>query len=203
MAIPNGITLTPTQGSGNNNISVAGTENTSRLQRIGSSIGRTTTIPVKSVTVNLIQEANAEVLTWEASSKIIPKTGGTINITGTTNTNKITFSTEEGTLIFVLPTTYSANNTTITNGEVITGDPGASALFPFAISISVDSNVTIEELTGSIIATYGDSNKTEIITLTQEAGDATLNIIPDTLTFSTTSAVKTATVTSNTSWIIS
>lgn len=202
MAIAEWVTIDPTTGSGNNpSVDVTTAEHTGRLQRTTTVTGQATNGP--SDTLSIVQEAATEVLTWEASSKTISGAGGAVDITGTTNTNKITFSTGSGTLVFELPTTYTANGNVTTNGEAISGDPGAEAVFTFTISVDFDENATVGELTSSIVATYGDTDKTATINLVQSAGDATFSIEPSTLTFTAAGETKTIAITSNTSWTIS
>ena len=141
------------------------------------------------------------------ASAAIDKTGGTVTITGTTNSSKLTFSLASGgTLDLTLPATYLANSVSTNNGAAISGDPGASQEFPFSIQFAnVGANPTITAKSVQLIVT-DDGGNTATCTITQAAGDPTLSVSPASviLDWNAATAETSASfaVTSNTNWTI-
>jgi phage tail sheath gpL-like len=142
-----------------------------------------------------------------ASTAAIEKTGGTITISGTSNSKKLTFTLASGgTLELTLPATYTANSVSTENGADISGDPGASAEYAFSIQFAnVGANPTITAKTCQLIVT-DDGGHTATCTITQAAGDPVLSVSPTsvTLDWNAYSAETSASfaVTSNTNWTI-
>ena len=73
----------------------------------------------------VIQAGKPETTTIQ-STATATKTGGTVTISGTSNSSKLTFTLGTGDLAITLPATYTAAGSTVTNGAAITGDPGAT-----------------------------------------------------------------------------
>lgn len=137
----------------------------------------------------------------QASS--VQKTGGNVTITGKSNSTKLTFAVtpaEENGLTLQLPTNYTAAGKTTANGAVIADDPGAAGEFVWSITISdVPANVTIEELTATlkVIAAGG---QTANVTVTQAAGDSTIELDEGIINLDVNGTQQTVNVTSNDSW---
>lgn len=96
--------------------------------------------------------------------------------------------------------TASAAGKTTANGAVIADDPGAAGEFVWSITISdVPANVTIEELTATLKVTAA-GGQTANVTVTQAAGDSTIELDKETISLDVNGAQQTVNVTSNDSW---
>lgn len=206
MAYASWLIPSKTQGSGNDTVNVtAGTDNTGRNSRSTNVTFTAANCPdvVRSVT----QAGKPEFVTIE-SAKSVDKAGvSTLTVTGTSNSSKLTFSLASGgTLDLTLPSSYTANSMATNNGVAISGDPGATAEFPFSIAftnISANPSITVKSV--QLIVT-DDAGNTATCTITQAAGDSTLSVSPasvqldwDSYTQSTSASF---TVTSNTNWTV-
>ena len=129
------------------------------------------------------------------------KTGGNVTITGTSNSSKLNFTLGTGTLVITLPTKYTANSVQTDNNVAIVGDPGANAQFSFSITISVPANTTVTSLSKQIICTAAGGQKATC-TLTQSAGDPTLQVTPETIELGWEGTAVSAQVISNTDWTV-
>ena len=124
-----------TSGAGNDTVNVtAGTDNTGRN-------ARSTNMTFKAancadVVRQVTQAGKPEFVTIQGTAAI-DKTGGTITISGTSNSKKLTFSLASGgTLALTLPANYTANSVSTANGADISGDPGASQEYAFSIQFA-------------------------------------------------------------------
>ena len=206
MAYASWLIPSKTSGSGNDTVNVtAGADNTGRNSRSTNMTFKAANCPdvVRAVT----QAGKPEFVTIE-SAKSVDKAGvTTLTISGTSNSSKLTFSLASGgSLPLSLPSTYHANCVATNNGAAISGDPGASAEFPFSIAFSnVGANPTVAARSVQLIVTDNAGN-TATCTITQAAGDATLAVSPAsvTLDWNAASAETSASfsVTSNTNWSI-
>ena len=194
-----------TSGSGNDTVNVtAGADNTGRN-------ARSTNMTFKAANcedvVRAVTQAGKPEFVTIASAASIEKTGGTITISGTTNSSKLTFSLASGgSLVLTLPENYTANSVSTANGAAISGDPGATQEFPFSIQFAnVGANPDVTAKSCQLIVT-DDAGNTATCTITQAAGDATLSVSPASvqLDWNAYSAETSAsfTVTSNTNWTV-
>lgn len=133
----------------------------------------------------------------------VQKTGGNVTIAGKSNSTKLTFSVtpaEENGLTLQLPADYTAAGKTTANGTVIADDPGAAGEFVWSITISdVPANVTIDELTATLKVTAA-GGQTANVTVTQAAGDSTIELDEETINLDVNGTQQTVNVTSNDSW---
>jgi hypothetical protein len=205
MAYASWLIPSKTQGSGNDTVNVtAGADNTGRNSRQTVMTFKAANCPDVERTV--IQAGKPEFVTMQASAAL-DKAGGTLTITGTTNSSKLTFTLASGgTLVLTLPATYIANSVSTNNGAAISGDPGGSQEFPFSIqfaNVSVNPDITAK--TCQLIVTDNAGN-TATCTITQSAGDSTLSVSPASVTLDWNAATEgtsaSFTVTSNTNWTI-
>jgi hypothetical protein len=197
MAKPSWATNTPSSGSGNGTVNTSGTEHTGRVQRSGINTYKATGVTDTLQTVN--QEATPEFVNILDASA--PKAGGSVTISGISNSSKLTFSLGTGNLTIALPGSYSAGGATTTNGATITGDPGATAQFNFSLTISVPANATTGALSRVITVTAAGGQQASA-TLTQAAGDPALSINPSVITLTAAGTAVSTTVTSNTNWTV-
>ena len=199
MAKASWLNVAPTSGSGNGRVNVSSTaEHTGRN-------ARTTTLTftaanVDDVVRNVSQAGKPEYVDI-AESATSDKAGKTVTISGKSNSSKLTFSLGSGTLSINLPSTYTANSVSTSNGSAISGDPGASAEYNFSISIVVPANTGTASLTRQIIVTAADG-KQDTCTLTLAAGDAYLRVDVGTIELDYLGTAVSIEVESNTSWSI-
>lgn len=195
------VTVDPVSGSGDQAVNFSGEKHTGRLQR---TINLTVTAnggAKKALVVN--QAAAAEVVRSDSPNASVQKTGGNVTITGKSNSTKLTFAVmpaEENGLTLLLPANYTAAGKTTANGEVIADDPGAAGEFVWSITISnVPANVTIEELTATLKVTAAGGHAA-YVTVTQAAGDSTIELDKETINLDVNGTQQTVNVTSNDSW---
>lgn len=155
----------------------------------------------KALVVN--QAAAAESVTSGSPTATVAKTGGNVTITGKSNSTKLTFAAtpaEENGLTLQLPENYTAAGKQTANGAVIADDPGATGEFVWSITISnVPANVSIEELVATLSVTAAGGQKAQV-TITQAAGDSTLEIDKETINLDVNGSAQTVNVTSNDEW---
>ena len=205
MAYASWLSPSKTSGSGNDTVNVtAGSDNTGRN-------ARSTNMTFKAANcadvVRQVTQAGKPEFVSIAATAAIDKTGGTITISGTSNSKKLTFSLASGgTLSLTLPANYTANSVSTANGANISGDPGASQEFQFSIQFAnVAANPDISSKSVQLIVT-DDGGHTATCTITQAAGDPTLSVSPESVTLDWNAATEgtsaSFTVTSNTNWSI-
>lgn len=195
------VTVDPVSGSGDQAVNFSGEKHTGRLQRTINLTVTTNGGAKKALVVN--QAAAAEVVRSDSPNASVQKTGGNVTITGKSNSTKLTFAVtpaEENGLTLQLPANYTAAGKTTANGAVIADDPGASGEFVWSITISnVPANVTIEELTATLKVTAA-GGQTANVTVTQAAGDSTIELDKETINLDVDGTQQTVNVTSNDSW---
>lgn len=195
------VTVDPVSGSGDQAVNFSGEKHTGRLQRTINLTVTTNGGAKKALVVN--QAAAAEVVRSDSPNASVQKTGGNVTITGKSNSTKLTFSVtpaEENGLTLQLPADYTAAGKTTANGAVIADDPGASGEFVWSITISnVPANVTIEELTATLKVTAA-GGQTANVTVTQAAGDSTIELDKEIINLDVNGTQQTVNVTSNDSW---
>jgi len=158
---------------------------------------------VESKTLTIIQAGKAEFVTIDSAASVA-KGGGSVTITGTSNSSKLTFSlTGTNGIGLVLPSTYLANSVSTNNGVAIAGDPGAAQQYAFSITFTgIDENTTISSKTSQLTVTP-NSGTAAVCSITQAAGDAYLTIDPTTINLTAAGTAVSVSVESNTSWTIS
>ena len=191
------VTVNPVSGSGDQAVNFSGEKHTGRLQRTINLTVTTNGGAKKALVVN--QAAAAEVVRSDSPNASVQKTGGNVTITGKSNSTKLTFSVtpaEENGLTLQLPADYTAAGKTTANAD----DPGAAGEFVWSITISdVPANVTIEELTATLKVTAA-GGQTANVTVTQAAGDSTIELDKETINLDVNGTQQTVNVTSNDSW---
>lgn len=195
------VTVDPVSGSGDQAVNFSGEKHTGRLQRTTNLTVTTNGGAKKALVVN--QAAAAEVVRSDSPNASVQKTGGNVTITGKSNSTKLTFAVtpaEENGLTLQLPANYTAAGKTTANGTVIADDPGAAGEFVWSITISdVPANVTIEELTATLKVTAAGGQIANV-TVTQAAGDSTIELDKETINLDVNGTQQTVNVTSNDSW---
>jgi hypothetical protein len=158
---------------------------------------------VQNVVRNVSQAGKPEkdALVFDSAASA-DKVGKVVTISGVSNSAKLTFSFGSGDLTDItLPSTYTANSVSTSNGAAISGDPGAAAEYNFAISITVPANNEITAKSRQIIVEDEGGNRA-ICTLTSAAGDAYVTVQEGTIELDYHGTAVPWTVESNTSWTI-
>lgn len=200
------LSAAPSTG-GSINTTITATQHTGRSNRTGIVTFTVTAGGAKTAKFNATQTAKAEFVSWAQSAYSATKSGGTVTMTGTSNSSKITFSLKSGgSIIATIPVTYTANSNTTNNGAAISGDPGSTAQFSFSIGIVIPANITVDTKSCVIVATPNSGAAVEA-TINQAAGDVTLDVSPTVITLPASGTASgdegKVNVTANTSWTVS
>ena len=193
------VKVTPAQGSGDKQVSVA-----SQAEHTGRN-ARNTVITWKAVNCadvprNVIQAGKPEYVDI-ADTASAPKGGKVVTISGESNSKKLTFSLGAGDLELTLPENYTANSVQTANGAEITGDPGALQMYAFSISFTVGANEDIEAKTRQIIVT-DEGGHQDVCLLTLVAGDVYLTVAEGDINLDYLGTPVAVQVESNTEWTV-
>lgn len=201
MAYASWVTPNKVSGSGNDTVSWTGAAHTGRSSRTTTATFAAS--GVESKTLTIVQAGKAEFVEMDDTASVA-KAGGTVTISGTSNSSKLTFSlTGTNGIGLVLPSTYLANSVATNNGSAIAGDPGAAQQYTFSITFSnIQENTSVSSLVSQLTVTT-NNGETDTCTITQAAGDAYLTISPSTINLTAAGTAVSVTVSSNTSWTIS
>lgn len=195
------VTVDPVSGSGDQAVNISGDNHTGRLLRTINLTVTTNGGAKKALVVN--QVAAAEAVRSDSPNASVQKAGGNVTITGKSNSTKLTFAVtpaKENGLTLQLPANYTAAGKTTANGAIIADDPGAAGEFVWSITISdVPANVAAEELTATLKVTAAGGQAANV-TVTQAAGDSTIELDKKNITLNAKGAQQTVNVTSNDSW---
>ena len=201
MAYSNWLQPDKLSGNGNDTVNVSAlSNNTGRNSR--STQVTFSAADCADVVRTVLQAGKPETTTMQ-SSAAATQAGGTVTISGTSNSSKLTFTLGTGDLSITLPSSYTAGGITTNNGAAISGDPGSAQEFAFSIAFSVSANVSTSSKSKQVIVTDNAGN-TATCTLTQAAGAAYLTVTPNSVEIPwDASESKSFTVQSNTNWTIS
>lgn len=194
-----------TSGNGNDTVSWSASAHTGREAR--QTTATFAASGVESKTLTIIQSGKTEFVSFDSATAAVDKAGGTLTITGTSNSSKLTFAlTGTNGIGLVLPSSYSANSVNTNNGAAISGDPGASQQYAFSITFSnIGENTTISSKTSQLTVTPNSGSSAAVTcNITQAAGDAYLTISPNSITIPAAGTpAQSVSVSSNTNWTIS
>lgn len=205
------LTVNPVSGNGNATVQNTGTVHTGREQRETTVTGVAVGVSPNK-TYKVIQKGKPEFVSFtNGAETTVGKTGGTLTITGKTNSSKLNFelvdlktrAVVEGGLELTLPSKYTAGGVETTNNVAITGDPGAQQEFEFSITFTgIAANTTIDELTAAMKVTTAGGQSAQI-QIKQSAGDPVFSFGQETITLEASGAAVSQTIVSNTSWELS
>ena len=194
-----------TSGNGNDTVSWSASEHTGRSQRTTTATFSASGVDNKTLTI--IQSGKTEFVSFSSATAAVDKSGGTLTITGTSNSSKLTFAlTGTNGIGLTLPASYTAASASTTNGSAITGDPGATQQFTFSITFTnIGENTTISSKESQLTVTPNSGSGSAVTcTITQAAGDAYLTISPTEITIPAAGTpAQSVAVSSNTNWTIS
>lgn len=205
------LTVNPASGNGKATVQNTGTVHTGREQRTTTVTGVAVGVSPNK-TYKVIQKGKPEFVSFtNGAETTVSKTGGTLTITGKTNSSKLNFelvdlktrAVVEGGLELTLPSKYTAGGQETTNNVAITGDPGAQQEFEFSITFTgIAPNTTVDELTAALKVTTAEG-QTAQIQIKQSAGDPEFAFGLETITLEASGAAVSQTIISNTSWELS
>lgn len=205
------LTVNPASGNGNATVQNTGTVHTGREQRETTVTGVAVGVSPNK-TYEVIQKGKPEFVSFtNGAETTVGKVGGTLTITGKTNSSKLNFELVDlktravvaGGLKLTLPSKYTAGGVETTNNVAITGDPGAQQEFEFSITFTgIAANTTIDELTAAMKVTTA-GGQTAQIQIKQSAGDPVFSFGQKTITLEASGAAVSQTIVSNTSWELS
>lgn len=208
MAIPNNLEVTPFEGNGDTTISITSKTKPTGRNDVTSSITGKIVGKSNSVTINVTEKGKNEFVTFSKRDRTIHvgENGETIEITGTSNSSKLTFSWSTNGIGILNVTSFTVNsNISATSGAAITGDPGATAQYTFKVSIVVPKNNTTNNRDSVLQVTCNTTSIKDGFTISQMAGAAYLylNSIGTTtasITIPQAGTSPTVNVLSNTNW---
>lgn len=205
------LTVKPASGNGNATVQNTGTVHTGREQRETTVTGVAVGVSPNK-TYKVIQKGKPEFVSFtNGAETTVGKAGGTLTITGKTNSSKLNFelvnletrAVVAGGLKLTLPSKYTAGGVETTNNVAITGDPGAQQEFEFSITFTgIAANTTIDELTAAMKVTTAGGQSAQI-QIKQSAGDPVFSFGQETITLEASGAAVSQTIVSNTSWELS
>lgn len=205
------LTVNPASGNGNATVQNTGTVHTGREQRETTVTGVAVGVSPNK-TYKVIQKGKPEFVSFtNGAETTVGKAGGTLTITGKTNSSKLNFELVNletrvvvaGGLKLTLPSKYTAGGVETTNNVAITGDPGAQQEFEFSITFTgIAANTTIDELTAAMKVTTARGQSAQI-QIKQSAGDPVFLFGQETITLEASGAAVSQTIVSNTSWELS
>lgn len=205
------LTVNPASGNGNATVQNTGTAHTGREQRETTVTGVAVGVSPNK-TYKVIQKGKTEFASFnDGAETTVSKSGGTLTISGKTNSSKLNFelvdlktrAVVEGGLELKLPSKYTAGGQETTNNVAITGDPGATREFEFSITFTgIAPNTSVDELTAALKVTTAGGQSAQI-QIKQSAGDPEFAFGQDTITLEASGAAVSQTIVSNTSWELS
>lgn len=200
----NGIVVNPSSGSGDTTLQVK-----AEVANRGNRVAQSATFEVVGTGVAEKKQfvANhlpaAEFIQFDNTSPAVDKEGGTVTLTGKSNTSKIIFTKGVGNIITanISAIQFQANGSSATSGIAISGDPGAKAKYVFILTLTAAANETIKSRTQQIIATASGGQKATT-TLSQTAGDPFIEVTPTTIDVPQDGSAVQVTVDTNTTFTV-
>lgn len=200
----NGIVVNPSSGSGDTTLQVKA-EVANRGNRVIQSaefeVEGTGVAEKKTFVANHLPAD--EFIQFDNTSPAVDKGGGTLTLTGKSNTSKITFSKGTGNIITASLTAiqFQVNGSKATSGTSISGDPGAKAKYSFSLTLTALANETLKARTQQIIATASGGQKATT-TLNQTAGDPFIGVAPNVVNVPQDGSAVQVTVDTNTTFTV-
>lgn len=197
------VTFNPGSGDGDQAVTVSSEKYEGRVQRTQQvEFGAESGGVKKSATIN--QAAAAEFVKMVPTASV-GKGGGTVTISGTSNSTKLTFSlTPDKThpLALNIPARYRAAGKSTNNGAVIADDPGATGGFAFSIVFSgIAANTNTNDLVNTLKVTAAGGQTANTV-ITQTAGDSFLEIDKEVINLDANGTPQTINVNANIRWTI-
>lgn len=200
----NGVVVSPSTGSGDTTLQVKA-ETADR----GNRVAQIATFEVEGAGVTEKKQfvakhlPAAEFIEFDNQNPAVDKGGGTVTLTGKSNSSKITFSKGTGDVISadIAAIKFTANGVGATSGTAISGDPGAKAKYSFSLTLTAAANETIKARTQQIIATANGGQRATT-TLNQTAGDPFIEVTPTSVDVPQNGTAVQVTVDTNTTFTV-
>lgn len=200
----NGVVVNPSTGSGDTTLQVKA-ETANR----GNRVAQIATFEVEGAGVTEKKQFVAkhlpadEFIEFDNKNPAVDKGGGTVTLTGKSNSSKITFSKGTGDIISanIVAIKFIANGVGATSGTAISGDPGAKAKYSFSLTLTAAANETIKARTQQIIAMANGGQKATT-TLNQTAGDPFIEVTPTSIDVPQDGTAVQVTVDTNTTFTV-
>lgn len=172
--IPSYLSWVPKTGTGNAQIKINSvnpyTGRTDRSTEIsGKIVGKTNTVKVI-----VTEKAADEFITPSGLTLNAPKGGGTIHVTGKSNSKLLTFTWKTNFGIANVTSFKVNSSTAATSGTAIAGDPGATGGYTYDVAVFVPKNVTIKARSATLEIKGEGSTVVKTITIIQALGDSYL-----------------------------
>lgn len=172
--IPSYLSWVPKSGTGNAQIKINSanpyTGRTDRNTAIsGKIVGKTNT-----VRVIITEKAADEFITPDGLTITVAKGGGTVHVTGKSNSKLLTFTWKTNFGIANVTSFKVNSSTTATSGTAIAGDPGATGEYTYDVTVVVPKNETITARSATLEIKGEGSTVVKTITITQALGDSYL-----------------------------
>lgn len=200
----NGVVVNPSTGSGDTILQVKA-ETANR----GNRVAQIATFEVEGAGVTEKRQFVAkhlpadEFIGFDNNNPAVDKGGGTVTLTGKSNSQKITFSKSTGDIIGanIAVIKFTANGVGATSGTAISGDPGAKAKYSFSLTLTAAANETIKARTQQIVAMANGGQKATT-TLNQTAGDPFIEVTPTSVDVPQNGTAVQVTVDTNTTFTV-
>lgn len=200
----NGVVVSPSTGSGDTTLQVKA-ETVNR----GNRVAQSATFEVEGAGVATKKQfvathlPAAEFIEFDNKNPAVDKGGGTVTLTGKSNSSRITFSKGTGDIIGanIAAIKFTANGVQATSGTDISGDPGAKAKYNFSLTLTAAANETIKARTQQIIAMAKGGQKATA-TLNQTAGDPFIEVEPTKIDVPQDGSAVQVTVDTNTTFTV-
>lgn len=200
----NGIIVNPSTGSGDTTLQVK-----AEIANRGNRVVQLASFKVEGAGVATKKQfvashlPAAEFIEFDNLSPAVDKGGGTVTLTGKSNSQKITFSKGTGNIIGanISAIKFTVNGSAATSGTDISGDPGAKAKYSFSLTLTAAANETIKARTQQIIALANGGQKATT-TLNQTAGDPFIEVAPTKIDVPQDGSAVQVTVDTNTTFTV-
>lgn len=172
--IPSYLSWVPKTGTGNAQITI------NSVSPYMGRADRSTEVPGKivgktnAVKVTVIEKAANEFIIPSGLILSVTKSGGTIHVTGKSNSKLLTFTWKTNFGIANVTSFKVNGSTTATSGTDITGDPGATGGYTYDVTIVVPKNETIIARSAALEIKGVGASVVKTITITQALGDSYL-----------------------------
>ena len=174
MAKPKWITIGTTEGSMNGSSEITAAAYTGRIAREGTITG--TTVGGATDTTAVTQEGATEVITVDKTEYTAAAVGQRVTVSGKSNSARLKLLTVE-----IHPEDIVQDAELSINGKVdetwtlsedgtVTGDPGASAMYDFVLTLVVSENKSTAEKSAIYKLTNGGTVNSENFVVTQKEG---------------------------------
>lgn len=193
------LTVEPDHGSGNETIKHTAAPHTGRVER-SKTVTITGTGVAEPVRYAVTQLPKEEFIALADLTVNAAAADGTVQVSGTANTSRISVSA--GSPLLTVQPTYTAAGASAAMGAEIPGDPGAAAQYEFAFTVAVAENTGTEAR--DLQLTVSDAAGGEQTVTVHQLGSApSITVTPQSVTIPQDGSETGASVTANVAWTIS